>query len=124
MNRHPGLVGGAATAADSDDAINKIDRILRDRERAPPQLRGRRLGLVERAGAQLAIVDAPIGPVDHRRPDAIGPGAPVLVAGRSESGAGNLLCIEPERRPLRAVAADWQRTRHSFRLKLIAEPGL
>ena len=51
-------------------------------------------------------------------------GAAVLGTGRSESGAGYLLGIKPEWRPLRAVAPDRQRARHGFRLELVAEPGL
>src|SRR5260370_25549902 len=99
MNRHAGLVGGAAAAPDGDDAVNKIDRVLRDREWAPSQLRRRRLGLVERAGAQLAVVDAAVGLVHHLRPDAVGPGAPGLVAGRPEGGAGQTLPIRAQPPP-------------------------
>src|SRR5580704_16825635 len=106
MDRHAGLVGGAAIAADRDQPIDEIGWRLRDRERAPAQLRRRRLGFVERRRAQHGVAETSEWLVHHRRPYAVGPGAPVLVARRREGGAGNLLGIKAERGTLRAVAPD------------------
>src|ERR1700733_11356472 len=59
-----------------------------------------------------------------RRLNSVSPGAPVLGARCCEGGPGNLLGIEPERRPLRRVAADRQGTCNRFGKKVIAEPRL
>ena len=124
MDRHADLRGDVAVAAKGDDAFDEIGRLPRDRKRRPAQLRRRRVGLVERRAADQAIVDARVGPMHHRRLDAVGPGAPVFRARGGERGARNLLGIEAERRPLRRVAADRQRAGNRLGDEMIAEARL
>src|SRR5579864_7847799 len=124
MDRHAGLVGGAAIAADRDQAVDEIGWRLRDREWAPTQLRRRRLGLLERRRAQHSVAETTERLVHHRGPYAVGPGAAVLVARRREGGAGNLLGIKAERGTLRAIAPDRQRAGDGLGLEMIAESGL
>ena len=124
MHRHADLRRHITVAAERHDAFDKIGRLARNGKRRPAQLRRRRLGFVERRAADQPVLDARIRPVHHRGLDAVGPGAAIFGPRGGERRAGNLLGIEPERRPLRRVAADRQCARDRFGQKLIAEAGL
>ena len=124
MHRHADLRRHVAVAAERHDAFDKIGRLARNGKRRPAQLRRRRLGFVEGRAADQPVLDARIRPMHHRRLNAVGPGAAIFGARGGERRAGNLLGIEPERRPLRRVAADRQCAGDRFGQKLIAEAGL
>ena len=124
VDRHADLDGDVAVAAERDDALDEIGRLLRNRKRRPAQLRRRRLGFVEGGAADHAVADAGVGPVHHRGLDAVSPGAPVFGARGRERGARDLLGVKTERRPLRRVAADRQRAGNRLGDEMIAEAGL
>ena len=124
VHAHADLRGDVAVAAHGHHALDKVGGLLRNRDRAPAQLRRRRVDVVERRAANEAVVDARIGPVHDRGLDAIGPGAPVLAARRRERGARDQLGVQAVRRPLRRIAADRQRAGDCFRNEMIAEAGL
>ena len=124
VHRHADLRRDVAIAAERDDAFDEVGRLLRDRERAPAQLRRRRFDLVERRASNEPVVDARIRPVHGRRLDAVGPGAAVFGTRGRERGAGNQLGVEAIGRPLRTVAADRQRARHCLGHEMVAEAGL
>ncbi len=124
VHRHADLGRYIAVAAERHDALDEIGRLARNRKRRPAQLRRRRFGLVERRAADQTVVDARIRPMHHRGLNAIGPGAAIFGAGGGERGAGNLLGIKPERRPLRRITADRQGAGHRLGQKMIAEAGL
>ena len=124
MHAHADLGGNVAVAAHGHHALDEIGGLFRNRDRAPAQLGRCRIDVVERRGADQAVVDARIGPVHHRRLDAVGPGAAVFAARRGERGARDQFGVEAVRRPLRRIAADRQRAGDSFRDEMIAEAGL
>ena len=111
-------------AANCDDAFNKIGWLLRDLKRRPAQLCRRRVGFIERSAADQAVVDAPIRPVYDRRLNTIGPGVTIFRACGRKRGAGNLLGIKAERRPLRRVATDGQRAGDGLGDEMIAKARL
>ena len=124
VHAHADLGGDVAVAAHGHHALDEVGRLFRNRDRAPAQLRRRRIDVVERRAANEAIVDARVGPVHDRGLDAVGPGAPVLAARRSERGARDQFGVEAVRRTLRRIAADRQRAGHRLGLEMIAEAGL
>src|SRR5215217_3594004 len=66
---------------------------------------------------------AAVGPMVGGWPHPIKPAAPILVARRGEGAARQLLGVEAEGRPLRAVAPFRQRARDRLRFELAAESG-
>ena len=124
MHAHADLGGDVAVAAYRHHAFDEVGGFFRNRNRAPAQLRRRRIDVVERRAADQAVVDARIGAVHDGGLDAVGPGAPVLAARGGERGARDQFGVEAVRRPLRRIAADRQRAGHSFRDEMIAEAGL
>ena len=124
MDRHADLRRHVAIAAEGHQTFNEIGGLLRNRQRAPAQLRRRRVDFLERRAADHAVVGARIGPMHHRGLDPVGPGAAIFPAGGGEGGAGDLLGIKAERRALRRVAADRQRPGDRLGFEIIAEAGL
>ena len=81
-------------------------------------------GSLDRAGReQRRALVAHERPMIGGRPHPVEPGAPVLVTRRGEAAARQLLGVEPERRPLRRVAALGQRPGNRFGFEMSAETG-
>src|SRR5262249_10155184 len=91
--------------------------------RAPPEpVRGDGY-LVERTAANEPLRMRLVGRMARARPHAVEPRTPVLPARRGERRSGELLRVEPERRPLRRGLALRQRAGHGLRRKLVSEAG-
>ncbi len=121
VHGHAELRRDIAVAAERDHALDEVGGPLRDRHRAPAQLRRRRVDIVERRAADETVVHARIGAMHHRGLDAVGPGAAVFRARHGERRAGNQLGVEPVRRPLRRIASDRQGAGHRLGLEIVAE---
>ena len=124
VDRHAGLRRHVAIAAERHDAFDKVGGLVRNRKRAPAQLRRRSVGVVERRAANQSVVDTRIGPMHDRRLDAIGPSAAVFLARRRKRGAGDQLGIKTVRRALRRIAPDRQCAGNGLRDEVIAKARL
>src|SRR5690606_33759931 len=94
---------------------------VRQRQRIPAQLVRRHRSMPE-VLVQARLLERLEGAVHRRRPDPVQPAAPVGVARRGERGAGQLLGVQPDRGPLRRVAAARQRAVDRLGGELVAEP--
>ncbi len=121
---HAGLGGHVAVAADRHQAVDEVGRLGGDLHRVPTQAVGRGRGGVERAALQPFLGVGRIGPVAGAGPQAVEPGAAVLVARGGEGRARQLLGVETERRRLRRVLADRQGAGHGLGAEVVAEAGL
>ena len=66
MDRHADLRRGVAIAAQRHHALDEIDRLLRNGERTPAQLRRRGVDIVERRAADEPVVNARVGLMHDR----------------------------------------------------------
>ena len=88
-----------------DEAVDEVGPRFGHGERIPAQAIGRQRRLVGPGANSGAPAIAFVGRVRRARPQPVEPGPAVLGARRGEGGAGELLGIEAEGRPLRRVAA-------------------
>src|SRR5580700_9769012 len=125
MNPHSILQRRVAIAAQRYDSLHKICWLLRNRQRIPAHLVGRRGHFVEWAAAQQCrLPELAIGLVHYRRANAVTPGAAIERARSREGCAAELLGVKTQRRVLRRVLSLRQRAGLGFGGKLVAEPAL
>jgi hypothetical protein len=123
VNTDAGLRGRTAIARHGEQAVDEIGRCDRQRQRVPAQLVRRYRHLIEII-VESSTLQRRERIVHRRRLDPVEPAAPVEVARRSKSRAGNLLRIQAVRDALRRVLADRQRTGKRLGREFVGEARL
>src|SRR5438552_4297293 len=120
MDAAAALRSGIAVPGHCHEALHKVLRLCRNRQRIPAQLIRRGFHIVETMG-DPAVVAALERPMHGSGANTIKPRATIRAAWGSEGRAGKLLRIEAVRRFLRRILADRQRPSERFGRELVAE---